>query len=113
MRSNKHLLIKEEVMKLITLIGFTGLTLCLLGGCATPDRINMGFDMGSGQPIANGLPHPETWVYLGMQKTSDNKMQAMAWVKPVAMQPRPYQHGNQSKAAVRLSLAQLFKPREK
>jgi len=99
-------------MKQFILIAFTGLMLCLLGACATPDRINMGFDMGSAQPIANGLPHPETWVYLGTQRTSDNKVQAMAWVKPVAMHPRPYQ-SKPSQASINQALAQLFKPREK
>ncbi len=89
-------------------------TLGLLGGCATPDSVRQPvFVLNGGQPIPVGLPHPETWVYLGIQKTSDNKLQSMTWVKPVAMPSRQYQSGDQSKAAIDEALAQLFKPLEK
>jgi len=104
-----------KVIKQINLLVFVGLTLCLLDGCATPDRINMAFDMKTGQPIASGLPHPETWVYLGMQRTSDNKLQALAWVKPVRMTPRPNQSdvtGRMSNAASMKVVALFLKPRE-
>lgn len=99
-------------MKQIAWLAFAGLTLCLLGGCATPDHINMTLDMKSGQPIASGLPHPETWVYLGMQRTSDNKLQSLTWVKPVAMSPRPYQSGSMSDAASAQVVALFLKPRQ-
>jgi hypothetical protein len=99
-------------MKQIALPGFAGLALCLLGGCATPDHINMNFDMKSGQPIASGLPHPETWVYLGMQRTSDNKLQALTWVKPVGVASRPNHSGTMSSAASAQVAALFLKPRE-
>ena len=99
-------------MKRIALLVFAGLTLCVLGGCATQDHINMACDLKSGQPIASGLPHPETWVYLGMQRTSDNKLQALAWVKPVGMTPRPNQSGTMSSAASAQVAALFLKPRE-
>jgi hypothetical protein len=102
-------------MKIITQIilpVLMGSSLCVLSGCATPDHINMAFDMKSGQPIASGLPDPETWVYLGMHRTSDNKLQAMTWVKPVAMSPRPYQSGSMSKAASAQVVAIFLKPLE-
>ena len=101
-----------KIIKQVTLLASIGLTLCLLDGCATPDHINMAFDMKSGQPIASGLPHPETWVYLGMQRTSDNKLQALAWVKPMGMAPRPIYSGSMSKAASAQVVALFLKPRE-
>jgi hypothetical protein len=102
-----------KMIKQVALPAFIGLTLCLLDGCATTqDHINMAFDMKSGQPIASGLPHPETWVYLGMQRTSDDTLQAMTWVKPVAMTPRPIQSGTMSSNASVQVVALFFKPRE-
>ena len=101
-----------RIIKQIILPAFTGLTLCLLGGCATPDRINMEFDTKSGQPIPVALPHPETWVCLGT-RTVPGKLQTMAWVKPVAMAPRQYQSGKQSGAAIYQVGVLLYKPLEK
>lgn len=101
-----------KIIEQATLLVFVALPLCLLDGCGTPDHINMAFDMKSGQPIASGLPHPETWVYLGMQRTSDNKLQALAWVKPVGMIPRPNQSGTVSSAASAQVAALFLKPRE-
>ncbi|HUA38178.1 MAG TPA: hypothetical protein VMA35_07225 [Candidatus Sulfopaludibacter sp.] len=100
------------IIKKITWFALCSLTLCLLDGCATQDHINMSFDLKSGQPIASGLPHPETWVYLGMQRTSDNKLQALAWVKPVGMIPRSIQSGAMSSADSVQAAALFLKPRE-
>lgn len=100
------------IIKHITRFALCNLARCLLGGCATQDHINMACDLKSGQPIASGLPHPETWVYLGMQRTSDNKLQALAWVKPVGMTPRPNQSGTMSSAASAQVAALFLKPRE-
>ena len=44
----------------------------------------------SGQPIASGLPHPESWVYLGI-KNIPNQYQKMMWVKPLGLVPRQNQ----------------------
>lgn len=73
------------------------------------DRIFMQFDVDSGQPIANGLTNPGSWVFLGT-RTIPNKMQTMTWVRPIGMTPREVRHLDQ-KEAVKVYVL-IGKPRE-
>ncbi len=57
----------------------------------------MAFDNKSGQPIADVLPSPETWVYMGFE-TIPHKYQSMLWVRPAGMTPRQTTSASQEKA---------------
>jgi hypothetical protein len=93
-----------------TVIGVLGLlTLGVPATSDAADRISMEFNVESGQPIANGLTTPESWVFLGTQ-TIPKKMQTMTWVRPIGMAPREVRHLEQSEAVKVYVL--VGKPRE-
>lgn len=79
--------------KLFTLLALL-LTACAGGDqhtggnqIARRDRIDMAFNMQTGQPIPEALPDPGRWISLGTE-TIQGQRQTMVWVKPVAMTPR-------------------------
>jgi len=78
-----------------SIVTLAALMLCAAGSAASADSVLMDFDTSSGQPIASGLPNPETWVYLGTQ-TIPGKMQTMMWVKPTGVPPREVHKDDQT-----------------
>lgn len=80
-----------------------------LGGWGSPpDSLEMSLDLTTGQLVPLGLPHPETWICLGMNTTSNKAVLRAVWVKPAAMPPR--ETPSDRKAAADRAIAYCSRP---
>lgn len=52
------------------------------------NEIIQAMDFNTGQLIPIELPHPETWICLGIKRASNGALLQALWVKPIAMTPR-------------------------
>jgi hypothetical protein len=86
----------------------------LLGGWGSPkNSIEISVDFSTGQLVPQWLPHPETWICLGVKTDSHKTLRQALWVNPVGDAPREIPSDpQQKKAAFDQAMAYCQRPLE-